>query len=362
MHESAHAWTADRLGDPTARERGRVSLNPIVHADLFGTVIFPLLALVSNLPLIGWAKPVPVNVRRLHHPRRDYVIVAAAGPASNLALALSAAIALYCATSFVPVRHVPELRAFDPPLIDRIAAADGNLVLVEISPHRDMDSDPNRRSPRTPFDAHWEGLLPGVAGQRFYSQMWDGWVWNVFKRHIVGAGTFAGQAIEETAPEVFAAEMRQWGVRYLFVWTDQARNYLAGSGLFTERWRGGRWSQFELNGADPRSVVTTTGSGRLRNLDFLGGEVELTGVTAGTPVRVRTNYYPAWRARLGDRDVPLRSGDGQIEFVAPDTGDYVVGLEYPRYRWLSLAAIAALLAGACVLTRNITLRLPSTGV
>ena len=95
MHESAHAWTADRLGDPTARERGRVSLNPIVHADLIGTVIFPLLALIGNLPLIGWAKPVPVNVRRLHHPRRDYVIVAAAGPASNLLLALSAAIGLW---------------------------------------------------------------------------------------------------------------------------------------------------------------------------------------------------------------------------------------------------------------------------
>ena len=94
VHESAHAWTADRLGDPTARERGRVSLNPIVHADLIGTVIFPLLALIGGVPLIGWAKPTPVNVSRLHHPRRDYVLVAAAGPASNLVLALAAAIVL----------------------------------------------------------------------------------------------------------------------------------------------------------------------------------------------------------------------------------------------------------------------------
>ena len=94
VHESAHAWTADRLGDPTARDLGRVSLNPIVHADLIGTVIFPLLALVGGVPLIGWAKPVPVNVRRLRRPRPDYVLVAAAGPASNLLLALAAAIAL----------------------------------------------------------------------------------------------------------------------------------------------------------------------------------------------------------------------------------------------------------------------------
>jgi Zn-dependent protease len=94
IHEMAHAWTADRLGDPTARLLGRISLNPIVHADPLGTIVLPLVALFTNAPLIGWAKPVPVNIRYLHHPRRDYVFVAAAGPASNLVLALSASIVL----------------------------------------------------------------------------------------------------------------------------------------------------------------------------------------------------------------------------------------------------------------------------
>src|ERR1044071_53576 len=94
VHETAHAWTASRLGDPTARLLGRVSLNPVVHADLIGTVIFPLLAIIGNVPLIGWAKPVPVNVSRLRRGRRDYVLVAAAGPASNLAIAVLASIAL----------------------------------------------------------------------------------------------------------------------------------------------------------------------------------------------------------------------------------------------------------------------------
>jgi Zn-dependent protease len=94
VHEMAHAWTADRLGDPTARLLGRISLNPMVHADLIGTVIFPLIAMIGGVPLIGWAKPVPVNVRLLRHERRDYVLVAAAGPAANLLLALAAAFAL----------------------------------------------------------------------------------------------------------------------------------------------------------------------------------------------------------------------------------------------------------------------------
>jgi Zn-dependent protease len=94
VHESAHAWTADRLGDPTARLLGRVSLNPMVHADLIGTIVFPLVAMIGGIPLIGWAKPVPVNIRRLRRQRADYVLVAAAGPASNLLLAVLASAAL----------------------------------------------------------------------------------------------------------------------------------------------------------------------------------------------------------------------------------------------------------------------------
>jgi Zn-dependent protease len=92
VHEAAHAWTANRLGDPTARQLGRVSLNPLVHIDLLGTVILPLLAAISNLPIIGWAKPVPVDTRRLRHPRRDFMLVAAAGPTSNILLAVGGSI------------------------------------------------------------------------------------------------------------------------------------------------------------------------------------------------------------------------------------------------------------------------------
>jgi len=88
VHESAHAWTSDRLGDPTARYLGRISLNPWVHADLMGTIVFPLMGIfVLGGAMFGWAKPVPVNVSRLRHPSRDHMMVAAAGPVSNLLLA-----------------------------------------------------------------------------------------------------------------------------------------------------------------------------------------------------------------------------------------------------------------------------------
>ena len=103
VHEAAHAWTAMRLGDPTARLLGRVSLNPAVHIDPIGTLLFPLIAILTNLPVIGWAKPVPVNVHRLRNGRRDFLLVAAAGPASNLVLAVLASLALRLAMPADPL-------------------------------------------------------------------------------------------------------------------------------------------------------------------------------------------------------------------------------------------------------------------
>jgi Zn-dependent protease len=95
IHEAAHAWTADRLGDPTARMLGRVSLNPARHIDPIGTLLLPLIAAITNLPIIGWAKPVPVNLRNLQHPRRDFTLVTAAGPLSNFAQAAVASILVH---------------------------------------------------------------------------------------------------------------------------------------------------------------------------------------------------------------------------------------------------------------------------
>ena len=95
IHEAAHAWSADRLGDPTARRLGRVSLNPIVHVDFFGTIALPLVTLLSNAGILGWAKPVPVNVHQLRaHWRQKFMLIAAAGPLSNVAIAVVAAGAL----------------------------------------------------------------------------------------------------------------------------------------------------------------------------------------------------------------------------------------------------------------------------
>ncbi len=88
FHEAAHAFVAYLLGDPTAKNRGRMSLNPIVHIDPLGTVILPLVMALSGSGVFGWAKPVPVNLSNLKNPKRDDALIGAAGPAMNFVLAL----------------------------------------------------------------------------------------------------------------------------------------------------------------------------------------------------------------------------------------------------------------------------------
>ena len=99
LHEAAHGWVAMKLGDPTAKELGRVTFNPLSHIDLKGTILIPaLLLLVSGGKMMfGFAKPVPVDFRRLKKPRRDMILVAAAGPGMNLLLALLAALSFHLA-------------------------------------------------------------------------------------------------------------------------------------------------------------------------------------------------------------------------------------------------------------------------
>ena len=94
FHEVAHGWTALMLGDPTAKERRRLSLNPIRHVDPFGTLILPGLLALTGAPVFGWAKPVPVDKWRLDNPRFGMMAVAAAGPGTNLVLAAIGAVLL----------------------------------------------------------------------------------------------------------------------------------------------------------------------------------------------------------------------------------------------------------------------------
>ncbi len=119
LHEYAHGWVANRCGDPTAKLQGRLTMNPLAHIDPFGTVILPLLCLL--MPggfLLGWAKPVPIDPRNMGQPRRDMALVAAAGPAMNLALAVGSALLFAILLSIDPTIGNNSSKSEDAALLD----------------------------------------------------------------------------------------------------------------------------------------------------------------------------------------------------------------------------------------------------
>lgn len=154
LHEISHGWVANAFGDPTARENGRLTLNPIKHVDPIGTVALPLILAVSGAPVFGWAKPVPVNARRLRSPRVQMMLVALAGPGMNLALALLAAVVLALVRPLLPPEGLaPALVYLN--LVNFIAI---NIFLALFN-----------LLPMPPFDGGHvvEGLLPRPLARRY---------------------------------------------------------------------------------------------------------------------------------------------------------------------------------------------------
>ncbi len=119
VHESAHAWMAWRCGDPTAHDLGRVSLNPIRHIDPIGTVILPLLALLYHFPMIGWAKPTPVDPRNFRNPVRDDIMTSVMGPISNMLVASGAVFGL---------------------LLIRASSPEGRLIVISLAARMPVDT------------------------------------------------------------------------------------------------------------------------------------------------------------------------------------------------------------------------------
>jgi Zn-dependent protease len=131
LHEAAHGYAARHFGDDTAARAGRISLNPLRHVDLFGTILLPALLLLSHAGFVfGYAKPVPVNFAALRNPKRDMVWVAAAGPGMNILLALLSALALFVALQFEGMAHKTVLEFFWTSVEINLVLAVFNLLPV----------------------------------------------------------------------------------------------------------------------------------------------------------------------------------------------------------------------------------------
>ncbi|HEX7780514.1 MAG TPA: hypothetical protein VF424_14800, partial [Vicinamibacterales bacterium] len=241
--------------------------------------------------------------------------------------------------------------AIEPELVQHLRGLDGALVLLENTPHRDMDADPSRDIEPAPVAAHFESIVPRLTGLRLYAGMWDGWQWCPQRRNVLAGGAFRGASIAVTPPGEIHAELTRWGVRHVVVWSKAATQFFDNDPLFVRRWSSGPWHHYEFLNADPRDIVVTHGMGRLTARSPLGARISLDGVRSGSRVVVRTNFYPAWTARDGSTPVPLIDDEGMLAFDAPREGTYEIELQYPARTWLLALAFGVIVASAAFALR-----------
>lgn len=141
FHEFCHALAADHMGDPTPRSRGRLTLNPLAHADPIGTIALPLINIFTNITTIGWAKPVPIDPFNFRYPKRDEIIVSLAGPISNLLLAITSSLIIH----FIPLSQILTIFFYMLALVNislftfnliPIPPLDGSHILLNILPEK----------------------------------------------------------------------------------------------------------------------------------------------------------------------------------------------------------------------------------
>jgi hypothetical protein len=262
----------------------------------------------------------------------------------RLATALALVVTLCFQVAWFRLPHHRSVADFAPEVVARLSALDGNLVVVENNPHRDVTASPGERSERSLYGTHFEALLPAATGRRLYAGYWDGWQWTPARGEMLAGGGWKGRMLSSADEAPFVAEMRRWGARHLLVWSATARNAFGGWSQFQLRWSHGPWRHFELLAQPPdtRSVVTEHGGGALVSTSQLGGVVRLADVRRGTLVTVRTRFHPAWRVSWEGQSQPAIDNGGQLAFLAPADGAYDVTLLYPARRWVLALSVATL--------------------
>lgn len=240
----------------------------------------------------------------------------------------------------------------------RIGDLKGNLILFEGQGgyNHATESKLGRRSEKWSDDVHLVGVFALETGKDLFSTGIDGFHPSVFRANAITSGTYKGKFLSEYPVEEISALLKKWGIKYLVVWSNEARSYFGHQAHSYKRiWnidtrelqRAGfepvQWEIYEFLDADPRSVVVASGSGEIETGDYFTKILRMYGVERGAKVIIRTNYFPAWKAFWEKHEVNLFNEDGQLALRCPADGDLVIYLHFPKYKFLTMAAILSLL-------------------
>jgi hypothetical protein len=267
----------------------------------------------------------------------------------------------YTRPFWLPDRIVPDIptlahRAdFEPAVAERVKALPGNYVLYEDTASLTPYVDLNKEAQKIPdaLDVHSESFLHLETGKRLFSHPgYNPHPYYDLRWTYIATGTYLGKDLTEYPPEVFKALFRKWGVEYLVLWSDAARTYFGNDPAYSKILDGRQYTIYRFEGADPRAVVTESGSGDVSYPDNFSALVTLKGVTSGSQVILRANYFPEWRASCSGADVPLSNLDGQVAFAAP-ASDCTVRLEFPRNRGWFFVPLIGLATGVFLSLRRL---------
>lgn len=253
--------------------------------------------------------------------------------------------------------RLTDLKCYSSDFVARIGSLDGNLVLFEGQGGLELatESKLGRRSEKWSDDVHHGGVFAVETGKNFFSTTHDGFHPSVFRSNMITSGTYKGRFLSEYPPAEIGALLKKWGIKYLVVWSNEARGYFGRQPSYKRIWgidtaalqRAGfepvQWDIYEFLDADPRRVVVSSGTGEIETKDHFTKILRLKGVKKGEDAIVRMNYFPAWMARWAGGNVDVFNESGQLALRCPADGDPVVYLYFPKYKALTMLAILSLL-------------------
>lgn len=242
------------------------------------------------------------------------------------------------------IPHEQSLRAYNSPLIDQIEALDSDLLLLESMGGYDLATE-GAGSTQTPEEhVHLESYFPLETSKNYLANNQEGYHHSIYRRNFITSGAFRGRLLTDWPAEEIKEFLSSWGIRHLVLWSDIAKDYFGSDADFRQLWTDGFWSIYEYADAIPGDVVAEKGGGEIIVKSYFEQRVELNDVRNGDLITLRMNYFPAWRAYYGDRELALQDNRGFMAFLAPDDGSYSVELRYPRYTSLSILALVVILA------------------